>query len=312
MDDAARAWRRSFLATRGLLERSRALGIEAGQATTTASISPATSSMRTAWRGNARRGGPSGSRPPFSTRPRSAAATASTAPRRCCRMAVSSPIPGASLPASSVPLSATAHASRRRSRSPTSSIPPTASSRTPGTDGFPAGRLSSRPATSFRPSCRWRVTAPVDLRHRHRTATPRLLAGQRDDLGSLGSVPLLPDDARRAGDHRRRGRAFRQDGKRDALIPAKAKALAAKAGKLFPRLDAAPVFAWAGTFGGSETGLPTIAPIPGHPACWAVLGYGGNGTVFSRLAAEIIRTALAGGTDPDAELFGFRPPRPAP
>ena len=105
---------------------------------------------------------------------------------------------------------------------------------------------------------------------------------------------------------------FVGDAKRDALIPAKAEALAAKAGKLFPRLDTAPVFAWAGTFGGSETGLPTIAPMPGHPACWAVLGYGGNGTVFSRLAAEIIRTALAGGTDPDAELFGFRPPRPAP
>jgi len=98
--------------------------------------------------------------------------------------------------------------------------------------------------------------------------------------------------------------------RRDALLGDKAATLAAKAAKLFPRLDAAPAFAWAGTFGGSDTGLPTIAPIPRHPACWAVLGYGGNGTVFSRLAAEIVRTALAGGRDVDADLFAFRPPPP--
>ncbi len=101
---------------------------------------------------------------------------------------------------------------------------------------------------------------------------------------------------------------FVDEKKRDARLAEKSKTLAAKAAKLFPRIDATPEFAWCGTFGGSETGLPTIAPIPRHPACWAVLGYGGNGTVFSRLAAEIIRTALAGGTDPDADLFAFRPP----
>ncbi len=104
---------------------------------------------------------------------------------------------------------------------------------------------------------------------------------------------------------------FVNTAKRDALLPKKAKALAAKARKLLRGLDTTPALAWTGTFGGSETGLPTIGQIPGHPACWAVLGYGGNGTVFSRLAAEIIRTALAGGTDADADLFAFRPPRPA-
>ena len=97
---------------------------------------------------------------------------------------------------------------------------------------------------------------------------------------------------------------------RNALLPEKARTLAEKAAKLFPRLDTRPALAWTGTFGGSETGLPTIGRIPGHPACWAVLGYGGNGTVFSRLAAEIVRTALSGGTDADADLFAFRPPPP--
>lgn len=101
---------------------------------------------------------------------------------------------------------------------------------------------------------------------------------------------------------------FVDERRRDALLAEKSATLAKKAAKLFPRLDATPAFSWTGTFGGSETGLPTIGPIPRHPSCWAVLGYGGNGTVFSRLAAEIIRTAVAGGTDPDAELFAFRPP----
>jgi glycine/D-amino acid oxidase-like deaminating enzyme len=32
--------------------------------------------------------------------------------------------------------------------------------------------------------------------------------------------------------------------------------------------------------------------------CWAVLGYGGNGITYSRLAAGIIRSALAGGRTP--------------
>jgi glycine/D-amino acid oxidase-like deaminating enzyme len=101
---------------------------------------------------------------------------------------------------------------------------------------------------------------------------------------------------------------FVDERSRDALLAEKTETLARKAKELLPRLDSRPDFAWTGTFGASDTGLPTIGPIPGHPACWAVLGYGGNGTAFSRLAAEIIRTALAGGTDADADLFAFRPP----
>jgi glycine/D-amino acid oxidase-like deaminating enzyme len=55
----------------------------------------------------------------------------------------------------------------------------------------------------------------------------------------------------------------------------------------------------------AATGLPTIGPIPGHPHVWAVLGCGGNGITYSRIAAEIIRTALAGGADPDTDLYAF-------
>ena len=41
------------------------------------------------------------------------------------------------------------------------------------------------------------------------------------------------------------------------------------------------------------------------PNCWAALGYGGNGTTYARIAADVIAGALAGRPDADADLFGF-------
>lgn len=65
-------------------------------------------------------------------------------------------------------------------------------------------------------------------------------------------------------------------------------------------------YSWAGTFGESETGVPTIGPVPGMPHCYAVLGYGGNGTTFSFLAAQLLQAYLTGRPDPDSEKFAFR------
>jgi len=92
----------------------------------------------------------------------------------------------------------------------------------------------------------------------------------------------------------------------DGLFDRKIARLRAKLGKLFPDLDTRPAFAWAASFGETDTGLPTIAPVPRHPHCWAALGYGGNGITYSRIAAEIIRTAMLGRRDADADLYGFR------
>jgi glycine/D-amino acid oxidase-like deaminating enzyme len=103
---------------------------------------------------------------------------------------------------------------------------------------------------------------------------------------------------------------FVDEASRDGLLSEKAARLAEKTSALLPRLDARPVHRWTGTFGASETGLPTIGTVPGCDNVWAVLGYGGNGIVYSRMAAEIIRSALAGRTDPDADLFAFRRPPP--
>jgi glycine/D-amino acid oxidase-like deaminating enzyme len=51
--------------------------------------------------------------------------------------------------------------------------------------------------------------------------------------------------------------------------------------------------------------LPSIGAIPGKPRCWAVLGFGGNGITYSRIAADIISAALMGKRDPDADLYAL-------
>jgi glycine/D-amino acid oxidase-like deaminating enzyme len=62
---------------------------------------------------------------------------------------------------------------------------------------------------------------------------------------------------------------------------------------------------WAGAFGESDTGLPFIDRVPGHPNCYAVMGFGGNGITYSTIAAEVISRLIAGRDDPDADLYRF-------
>jgi glycine/D-amino acid oxidase-like deaminating enzyme len=92
---------------------------------------------------------------------------------------------------------------------------------------------------------------------------------------------------------------------RDALLPAKILALQQKTKQLLPWLDVSADCAWAGTFGESENGLPSIGPVPGMPNCYAVLGYGGNGLTFGVVAAQVIAERLCGYRDPDDRLFAF-------
>lgn len=98
---------------------------------------------------------------------------------------------------------------------------------------------------------------------------------------------------------------FSDEEKRDALIGTKAARLSAKLKKLFPDLDAEPVFAWTGSFGTTTTGLPYIGRLPRHPRILAVMGYGGNGITYSQIASEVVASAIAGKDDCDAGLFAF-------
>ena len=98
---------------------------------------------------------------------------------------------------------------------------------------------------------------------------------------------------------------FQDEERRDALIPEKTAAIVAKLKKLMPKLDTTTQFVWAGAFGSTSTGLPIIGAVPRKPRIHAVMGYGGNGITYSRIASEIVSAAIAGRSDSEADLFAF-------
>ena len=98
---------------------------------------------------------------------------------------------------------------------------------------------------------------------------------------------------------------FTDEQKRDALLAEKTRCVASKLEKLVPGIDAAPDYAWTGSFGTTTTGLPYIGAVPRHPRIFAVMGYGGNGITFSQIASEILSNVLEGRDDADAPLFAF-------
>ena len=92
---------------------------------------------------------------------------------------------------------------------------------------------------------------------------------------------------------------------RDAMNEVKTKRLVVKLGKLLPMIDATADFSWSGSFGDSKTGTPTIGPVPKMPNCYAAMGYGGNGITFSMMAAQILRGLITGAGDADSDLVSF-------
>ncbi|OHD08871.1 NAD(P)/FAD-dependent oxidoreductase [Sphingopyxis sp. RIFCSPHIGHO2_12_FULL_65_19] len=94
-------------------------------------------------------------------------------------------------------------------------------------------------------------------------------------------------------------------GERDAKLAAKTEILSRKLAALLPHIDATPSKAWAGSFGDSPVGTPTIGRIPRMPNCYAAMGYGGNGITFSMMAAQILRGLICGYGDADADLVSF-------
>ena len=98
---------------------------------------------------------------------------------------------------------------------------------------------------------------------------------------------------------------FVDEDRRDKLLEKKTRTLQRKLAKMFPNVSTRLDFAWAGSFGQSSNGLPTIGPIPRMAHCFAALGYGGNGITYSRIAADVIAGAIAKRPDIDADLYDF-------
>jgi glycine/D-amino acid oxidase-like deaminating enzyme len=98
---------------------------------------------------------------------------------------------------------------------------------------------------------------------------------------------------------------FLNPSKRDAAIKGKTRSLVNDFKKLFPDLDFVPEFSWAGTFGTTRDGLPFIGRESPKLNKHFALGFGGNGIVFSLIAAELIRDSILGKKNPDEKVFSF-------
>ena len=98
---------------------------------------------------------------------------------------------------------------------------------------------------------------------------------------------------------------FRDAKRRDRLLAAKTETLAGRVKALFPDTDFRPAFAWTGTFGETKDGLGYIGAHPRWPSSFFALCYGGNGITYGVLAAEIVRDALRGRRNDNADLFRF-------
>ncbi|MFN4042051.1 MAG: NAD(P)/FAD-dependent oxidoreductase [Brevundimonas sp.] len=79
--------------------------------------------------------------------------------------------------------------------------------------------------------------------------------------------------------------------------------IAKKLRDLLPEVEFEVDYTWAGAFGESATGLPSIAPVPAMDNAWAVMGFGGNGITYSVIASQIVAAGIRGRADPDADLY---------
>ena len=89
-------------------------------------------------------------------------------------------------------------------------------------------------------------------------------------------------------------------------IGRKSARLAAKTEALLPGVKLSIADKWTGAFGESDDGLPIIDAVPDMPNCFTVMGFGGNGTIYSMIASQIVPTLLKGRPDKDADIFRFR------
>lgn len=92
---------------------------------------------------------------------------------------------------------------------------------------------------------------------------------------------------------------------RDRRIESKARLLAGKARRLIPGPPVVESFRWAGTFARTRDGLPYIGAHPDWPNVLFTLGFGGNGILFSLIAARLIAEAINGRPEKQSRLFAF-------
>jgi glycine/D-amino acid oxidase-like deaminating enzyme len=98
---------------------------------------------------------------------------------------------------------------------------------------------------------------------------------------------------------------FDSEARRDRRLERKRDKLVKRFRTMFPEIDIEVAYYWAGTFGETADGLAYIGETPEFPNGYFALGYGGNGIIYSLIAAEIIRDIYTGRPNRDAAIFRF-------
>lgn len=98
---------------------------------------------------------------------------------------------------------------------------------------------------------------------------------------------------------------FRNPAARDALLPHKEARLEKRWKELFPRIPLEIASTWTGTFAETQDGLPFVGSPSHQPNLFFALCYGGNGIVFSSIAAEMLTALLRGENHSCRSLFRF-------
>lgn len=81
-----------------------------------------------------------------------------------------------------------------------------------------------------------------------------------------------------------------------------AETLLKKAASLFPHLELKPAYIYGATFGESQDNLPFIGEHETMQGQYYLLGYGGNGTVYSMIGAKILADLIQQIPNADAEI----------
>jgi glycine/D-amino acid oxidase-like deaminating enzyme len=89
----------------------------------------------------------------------------------------------------------------------------------------------------------------------------------------------------------------------DGIIEERGERIVQKIMEHFPDLSPVTSHSWCATFGESHDGLPYIGEHPNRLGEYYCLGFGGNGTVYSMLGAEVIKDLITKGFHPASRLF---------
>ncbi|WNB92232.1 FAD-dependent oxidoreductase [Bacillus sp. NEB1478] len=89
----------------------------------------------------------------------------------------------------------------------------------------------------------------------------------------------------------------------EEIIAERGERLIQKIKEHFPDLNPELSHSWCATFGESHDGMPYIGEHPNRLGEYYCLGFGGNGTVYSMMGAQIIRDMITKGFHPASRLF---------